>query len=295
MVYVDLPDGKFILAVSGGVDSMVLLDVLRRKKAEFVVAHVNHGLRPDAWQDEALVRSYTKKHNLSFVVKKISLPPHASEEQARKERYDFLQQCRIKFKADAIITAHHNDDLIETALINYMRGTGWRGLAPFVGGNGIVRPLLNNTKDQLIAYARKHAVQWREDSTNNNETYLRNYVRHTLIPLLDQRSKLWRQTFLQHIRKQQSLRNEIEAALNILHANKTTLTRYNVIMWPQHVATEVVQSMLRKITGSSVVRPLAEAAVLFTKTANPHKIMPISRQWQFRVTTRKLIVEPRVT
>lgn len=293
MQNVNVPQGKYIIAVSGGVDSMVLLDILRQKNdIKLIVVHVGHGMRSDSDRDEASVRVYAKKYNLPFIVKRLHLPTHTSEEAARKARYAFLHHCRKMSLADGIIVAHHQDDLIETVIINYMRGTKWRGLAPFSSNNEIIRPLLNMSKDDLIAYARKHRVLWREDSSNVDEQYLRNYVRRTVIPTLDQKSDTWRTTLLQHIRRQQSLRNQIEDLLTEVINKKTGLSRYMLIMMPQEVAIEIIQQMLRQTTGSSVVQKLAESALLFTKVAFPSKIMPINHQWQFRVTTRQLIVEP---
>src|SRR5688572_33061536 len=115
---VKLPKGKYILAVSGGVDSMVLLDVLRRQPGvDLVVAHLNHGIREDSAEDEKLIHHYTMSHNIKLVSKTLNLGAGVSEEKARQARYDFLRQCRTRFKADFIVTAQHQDDLVETAII----------------------------------------------------------------------------------------------------------------------------------------------------------------------------------
>lgn len=295
--------GRYVVAVSGGVDSMVLLDMLRQQPGlELVVAHADHGQRPDSPADEALVTEYCRAHGLTFVSKKLRLPLHASEAAAREARWEFLQQCRIQYNTAAIVTAHHQDDLIETAIIALMRGTGWRGLAPFVGGDkAILRPLLGLAKNQLINYARRHNITWREDSTNTDETYLRNYIRRSLIPLLDQKSGSWRAEFLQYIRKQQALRSKIIAIADIwldkqLRKNNTlVLNRYDIIMAPQELAYELLQHTLWRFTGHTLPRPLAEHAVLFTKVARPYKVMQLSAHWQLRAGSANVIVEPRQT
>lgn len=288
-----LKPGRYIVAASGGVDSMALLDVLRQDAhLTLVVAHVNHGIRPDAGQDEQLVKKYAEAHNLPFITTHLNLGSQASEERAREERYDFLRRCCKDQQALAIITAHHQDDLLETALLAIVRGTGWRGLAPFTEVTDVIRPLLDTPKWQLVAYARTHNVPWREDITNTDERYTRNYIRRTLMPMLDQKSETWRDIFLQQIRKQQHMRRTITELLASLCKN-ATIHRYTLVMAPRNVAYEILQQIFRRTTGNTLERPLAEAALLFAKTAKIHKVMELSGGWQMRSLAKQLIVEPR--
>lgn len=302
-----LQPGTYVVAVSGGVDSMALLGMLCEQPGlDIVVAHVNHGIRPDAAEDVALVRWYAAAHGLPFMETRLELGDHPSEAAARTARYNFLQQCSKKVGARGTVLAHHQDDLIETALLAIMRGTGWRGLAPFTAHSHFVRPLLRMPKHHLIAYARAHAIPWREDTTNTDESYTRNYIRHTLVPSLDQKSSTWRDAFLQHIRNQQERRTIIEAELNkwldthVQFNNKgnsapatATLRRYDVLMLPQPVAYEILQQTMRRLTGNSLERPRAEAAVLFTKVAKPQKVLQLGLHWQLRSLAVTVIVEPR--
>ncbi|HVI69659.1 MAG TPA: tRNA lysidine(34) synthetase TilS [Magnetospirillaceae bacterium] len=299
---IDIAPGRYIVAVSGGVDSMVLIEKLRRMSGlDLVVAHANHGQRPDAQLDASLVAEYCRKRSLIFISEKLSLPPAASEAEARAKRWEFLRRCIKKYNAQAIVTAHHQDDLIETALIALFRGTGWRGLAPFVGATDILRPLLSHTKNDIIAYARRHNIAWREDSTNQDETYLRNYIRHTFIPTLDQKRKSWRTEFLQHIRKQQALRHTITENLDAwldrhdTKNNTLTIPRYELIMAPDPLAYEYVQHIFWRHTTHTLERRQAEAAVLFTKVAQPGKLMQMNKHWQLRAESANVIVEPRTT
>ena len=172
--------GRYIVAVSGGVDSMVLLDMLRQNpQLDLVVAHVDHGIRPDSAEDAAFVETYAGRHNLQYATTRLQLGPGASEDRARKARYQFLQYCCKTKGADGIVLAHHQDDVIETALLAIVRGTGWRGLAPFAVSENLVRPLLYMSKWQLIGYARKHTIVWREDSTNGRIVYAQLHPAHT--------------------------------------------------------------------------------------------------------------------
>src|SRR3990167_9095744 len=197
-IKLDLPAGKYILAVSGGVDSMSLLHLLvqkRQQKAdsniqhptsniEFVVAHFNHGIRPDSDKDEELVHKAAKKYQLPFEVGYGKLGPGASEELARKARYQFLGRLKDKYQAKTILTAHHQDDLLETAIINVFRGTGRRGLTAISENPDISRPLLDVPKTKIMSYAKRHKLKWREDPTNTDETKLRNYVRRRVVAKL---------------------------------------------------------------------------------------------------------------
>ncbi|OGL30451.1 tRNA lysidine(34) synthetase TilS [Candidatus Saccharibacteria bacterium RIFCSPHIGHO2_12_FULL_41_12] len=178
---IEVKPGKYIVAVSGGVDSVVLLDLLVQcKELELVVAHFDHGIRPDSNLDQRFVKDLAKKYNLEFASEKGNLGENASEEKARNARYEFLHRAGKENHADVVITAHHQDDMLETALINLSRGTGRKGLSSLDSGNKILRPLLGFTKNQIIDYAKKKNLQWREDSTNQSDKYMRNRIRKKL-------------------------------------------------------------------------------------------------------------------
>lgn len=175
-----------VLAISGGVDSVVMLDFLAHKypAEELIVAHFNHGLRDNADLDEAFVKSLSEQYGLEYVSTKVTLEK-SSEETARKSRYEFLREVARK-NAATIYTAHHLDDLIETVTINCLRGTGWRGLAvldapnlrrPFLESEEFYEPL---DKNAILEYAAKRKLHFREDQTNNTDEYLRNRVREKL-------------------------------------------------------------------------------------------------------------------
>ena len=298
-----IASGTYIVAVSGGVDSMALLDLLRRQPGlRLQVAHINHSMRTDSDLDEQLVAAFCASHNIPYVSKKLHLGQGASEAAARDERYKYLRYCRDKYKAQAIITAHHEDDLIETALIAILRGTGWRGLAPFTHTPDVLRPLAGATKQELIDYATAHSLPWREDSTNTDERYLRNYVRHTLVPFLQKRSSEWRADFLRLIRNQQALRRTIEDELTTkltacvaVGGTTIALHRYYWIMLPRPEAYELFQAMCRTHLGHSVVRNLALQALLFMNTAKPGKRMPLGAVWQLRAEANQIIVESQAS
>src|SRR6476469_10942255 len=164
---IEIPGGKYVVAVSGGVDSVVLLDLLRLYPGvKVTVAHFDHGIREDSHLDRAYVAELAKRYRLPFVYDKGQLGPDASEAEARRARYDFLSKVQQKTGSDALVTAHHENDVLETAIINLLRGTGRKGLSSLTNGEGIIRPLLDVPKSEIIDYAKRHGLQWREDSTN---------------------------------------------------------------------------------------------------------------------------------
>jgi tRNA(Ile)-lysidine synthase len=278
---------------------MTLLDVVRRlPHAQVIVAHVNHGIRKDATEDANMVRHIAMSHNLQYEEIDLALGENTSEEEARKARYDFLRHLRKKYNAIAIITAHHRDDMLETAIINMLRGTGWRGLSSLRSTPEIIRPFLAIPKVELVEYAKVHNLQWRHDSTNDDTRYLRNRVRHTLVPKMSQKQ---RDELYQYIVRQNDLTAKIddEARLwleqNVISQNfRPLLPRYPFIMMPQHVAHELLQTVLRRTVGKSATRPLVDRALLFVKVAKAHKTFPIDSNWQLRALPRKVIVLQRV-
>lgn len=203
--------GPLVVAVSGGVDSMVLLDILRQlyrgQEDRLTVVHVNHGLRPEAIKDEKLVADYCKKHGLALVVKQVNLADKSTaiEERARIARYEALREVA---KKAWIVTAHTADDQVETVVGNWLRGSAVRGLAGMrFKSDGIVRPLLAVSKKQLLGYAKQYRLKFAVDKSNFDTKFTRNRIRHELLPILRkfnpqineqlwQNSQIWEQVDL---------------------------------------------------------------------------------------------------
>jgi tRNA(Ile)-lysidine synthase len=204
-----LPNGGILLAVSGGVDSMLLAHIFATSlspadRSRLKISHFNHGLRPDSGQDESLVRDFAAQHNIEFVSEKANLPD-CSEDTARKARHEFLAKTAGN---SPVATAHHLDDLVESIAINLSRGTGWRGLAVLNRAN-YIRPLLSLEKSEIQSLAREFGIKWREDSTNRSPKYLRNRLREKTASLpFDTKWKL-----LQLREAQIKIAQEIEALL----------------------------------------------------------------------------------
>jgi tRNA(Ile)-lysidine synthase len=278
----------YLVAVSGGIDSMVLLDMLVKKKMPLIVAHIDHGIRQDGDLDRELVEIYAKAHGLKFVTTALRLGPGVDEAIARNARYGWLKQQQKELGTGPIVTAHHVDDLIETIIINLLRGTGWRGLCSLRATGEIVRPLLGmgKRKTDIVHYAIEHDLKWREDSTNDDVRYLRNYLRHGLTAQLPVSTI---NQLLDLYAKQCELRAAIDNELEELVLPKSTMPRYPLIMMGDESAVEVIQSWL----GEPLERPTLRRVLHFAKTARPGAKFPLRNESFIEATVRELIVSAR--
>ncbi len=274
---IDVEPGKYVVAVSGGVDSMVMLDLLKQQPGlELTVAHFDHGVRQDSAEDRRLVQEAARRYGLPFMHKEGNLGPDVSEAAARKARYDFLQDVQRQTGAAAIITAHHQDDVLETALINMLRGTGRKGLSSLQSRPGVLRPLLDYAKDDLLIYARQNGIVWHEDSTNQTKDYLRNQVRRILTPKLD-RNK--RAELFSYIKQSAILNAEIDELLDELMSiqpGPNELNRYFFVQLPHKTACEFMAYWLRG-KGLEFDRRTIERLVIFCKTAKAGKLADAGR------------------
>jgi tRNA(Ile)-lysidine synthase len=187
-----LEEKKLFLAVSGGLDSMVLLHLFQQLPFEIAVLHCNFQLRGlESFEDENFVKEYSNTNAIPFFFTQFDTAAFAKDYKlstqvaARELRYSwFYEQLEVR-NFDYILTAHHADDNLETFLINLTRGTGLEGLTGIPAQNDkIIRPLLPFSKQEIEVYAKEINLQWREDSSNASDKYLRNKIRHTLIPVL---------------------------------------------------------------------------------------------------------------
>jgi tRNA(Ile)-lysidine synthetase-like protein len=292
------PPGRYILAVSGGADSMALLHLFasaapvprgqtRTRDYELVVAHFDHGLRPDSAADRQLVQAAAARHGLPFAHHEARLG-RASEAAARAARYAWLEQTRAGRKAAAIITAHHQDDLLETSLLNLARGSGRRGLAPMQPApdptaGAILRPLLGLTRADLRAYARTHHLTWHEDSTNSDLTNPRNYLRHHL---LAKATPAWRAQYHKLITRLAALNTNIEPSLASILALHAAPGSY---AFPRSLIRDLSLPELEELIVAAAHRlqpdiepgqRLTREVALFAKTASPHRTRPLHTNLQ---------------
>ncbi len=282
----------FIIAVSGGVDSVVLLhmiatqvehtkktnnntqDSLGLRPPLYVVTHVDHGIREDSGKDALFVEQLAANYDLQFESTKLNLGSGVSEELARQKRYEYLFSIMKKYKAESVVTAHHQDDVIETMIVNMVRGTGPKGLVGFSQPN-ILRPLLNKTKDEIKEYARKYSLSWHEDSTNNDQSYLRNEIRQRIIPKLGAK----RDELLALRRSIEETTGELDSLtkkLLVQTLERGELVRARFVILPYCVQKELMASWLR-ISGVEIDKIMIEKAVLAAKTLRIGKHIELSK------------------
>ena len=187
-----LNKSKLLLAISGGLDSVVLAHLCKALDLDFSLAHCNFNLRgKESNADENFVLNLAEDMNVevfieSFETEKFTEKYKVSTQMAARElRYEWFEELSVQFGFDYILTAHHADDNLETFLINLSRGTGIEGLTGIPEtNNAIIRPLLNFSRSEIEDYAKANHIQWREDSSNASTKYLRNKLRHEVIPKL---------------------------------------------------------------------------------------------------------------
>lgn len=286
--------GTYVVAVSGGVDSMVLLDILRQRPGiKLVVAHYDHGIRKDSQVDRKLVQKVAKKHGLMFVHLEGKLGIKTSEAKARAARYAFLNNVKQASGAKAIITAHHQDDVLETAILNMLRGSGRRGLTSLRSVEGLVRPLVDYSKQQLRDYAEEHSLLWREDESNTDTTYVRNYVRANVLPKFSEGQRAQLVILLERLR---DLNDELDARLvDLLHTQPALnqLDRAWFIHLPHDIAKEVTLAWLRRHNARDVTKKTIERLVVGMKTAKYGQYIDVDNRYKIHVKRDILALVPR--
>lgn len=209
------PTARLLIAVSGGVDSMVCLNVLSGLGYTCGIAHCNFQLRgSESDEDEAFVRSLATQLNIPFYCKGFNTREYADKNglsiqmAARDLRYTWFESLRLSEKYDYIILAHQGDDSVETLLINLARGTGLRGLTGIKAKSGnIRRPLLCTNRKNILSYADKSKVAFREDSSNLKTDYIRNRIRHIIMPEFENINPSFSKTVLSNI---ENFKEELE-------------------------------------------------------------------------------------
>lgn len=270
---------KLLLAISGGVDSVTLLDALANERLEelaknskfirqsgqnskLVFAYFNHGT-PHGKKAEIFVKKLAKKYRLPLHIGCTKKKLH-SEAEFREARYKFLRQLRQKLDAERIVTAHTADDQAETLLLNLARGTGLSGLSAMQEDTGeILRPLLGTAKKTILNYAKKRQLSWIEDPSNTDPKYTRNFLRHKVLPQLTKLNPqiitALTRTATQARASQDFLQTEAKNWLKS-NAQKTTLPLKEFNELPEILRSTIIRTIYSKMIGD--LKGLEEVHIL---------------------------------
>ena len=222
---------KIVVAVSGGPDSMFLLDMLLKvrklKNFDIIVAHVNHNVRAESYDEAKMVEEYCKNNNMIFeymIIDKYGTDNF--HDYARTVRYKFFDSLVSKYKAKYLLTAHHGDDLMETILMRIVRGSTVSGYTGFnretnLGNYSIIRPLITMTKQEIEEYMNKKNLWYAVDMSNKKDVYTRNRYRKYILPMLKEENKNVHKKFLK-------FSNKIKSVSDFF--NKYVDGRYNEIV-----------------------------------------------------------------
>ena len=233
-----LKKGKLLIAISGGLDSVVLTQLCHQLKLHISLAHCNFNLRgKESDTDEDFVLNLAEELNLEVFVESFDTENYAQENKlsiqmaARELRYHWFLELTTQLHFDYVLTAHHADDNLETFLINVTRGTGLEGLTGIPETNGhIVRPLLPFSREMILEYAKNNNLAWREDSSNASTKYLRNKLRHDVIPILKELNPQLLQSFDKTQNNLQDSKDIIEDAITRIQKKVVTIEGDNILV-----------------------------------------------------------------
>ncbi len=235
-----LKDKKLLVAISGGIDSVVMTHLLHQSNFDISLAHCNFQLRDrESDLDEQFVKNLAKELNvkcfsISFETEDYAKKKKLSIQMAARElRYDWFAKILTKNKLDYILTAHQKDDVLETILINFTRGTGLDGLTgiPEINGN-IIRPFLPFTRAEIENFATVNTIKWREDKSNASTKYFRNKIRHQVIPILKELNLSLMNSFdttLENLKgSEQIIKDKIDEIRNSVMSSENNITKIDI-------------------------------------------------------------------
>jgi len=294
--------GTAVLAVSGGLDSVVLLDLLHAAAPALgltlVVAHVDHGIQADSRTVGQSVRRIAAGYGLPFESGELHLGAGTSETVARRARYAWLRALQARLGARYLVTAHHQDDQIETVLLRVLRGSAPAGLAGMVARarGGLVRPLLSFTRDALATHARARGLAAHDDPANRDPAHLRSWVRTSLLPLLEARLGSRTRTDLlrlgRHAASERRAWDRVVQVVPDLALQVTSrgfsVARGGLVRYDDDVAVALLRAAARR--AGLVLGPRRAQALLALATRPSGRRLPLGQGWTAEVAFDRLDV-----
>ncbi|HEY3221813.1 MAG TPA: tRNA lysidine(34) synthetase TilS [Gemmatimonadales bacterium] len=294
--------GEALVAVSGGADSVALLDLLSGVATELrltlVVAHVDHGISSDSRTVGRSVKTLAQKYGLPFETIELHLGPDTTETEARRARYAWLRDVQRRRGATYVVTAHHEDDQLETIVLRSLRGSapaGLAGIAPRARG-GLVRPLLPFTRRELLAYVTDRGLPIYDDPANADPRHLRSWVRATLLPLLNERlGPRLRRDVLAQGRHAASDRRAWDRMLDLvpdlglaLQRESFTVARASICRYDNALSVALLRAAARRV---GLVLGPARARRLVALAQRPSgRRLPLGEGWSAEVAFDRLRV-----
>ena len=246
-----------VAAISGGPDSMFLLEVLKKYKFKIVVCHVHHNHRIESDEEAKKVEEYCKKNNMIFEFMKIEkyTNDEFTEAEAREKRYNFFDKIVKKYKSEILFTAHHGDDLIETVLMRLTRGSSLKGYAGFEPisireGYKIARPLIYLTKQEIVNYLDELGMWYAVDMSNKCEDYTRNRYRNNILPILKKENENVHLKFVDYNKKILLADAYLKKVSSSYIGDEINITEFNKL--DDIIKIYVVEGYLKNIYGSSI-------------------------------------------
>ncbi len=246
-----------VAAISGGPDSMFLLEVLKKYNFKIVVAHVHHNHRVESDEEALMVEEYCKKNNMIFEFMKIDKYTNNTftEVEAREKRYEFFDEIVKKYNSDILFTAHHGDDLVETVLMRLTRGSSLKGYAGFEPiatrkGYKIARPLIFLTKSEIKEYLDKNNVIYAVDMSNESDDYTRNRYRNKVLPLLKEENENIHLKFIDYNKKILLADSYLKKVSSKYIRDEIDINEFNTL--DEIIKIYVVEGYLKNIYGDNI-------------------------------------------
>jgi tRNA(Ile)-lysidine synthase len=295
-----LPAGPALVAVSGGPDSVALLDLLIASRAshalELIVAHVDHGIHPDSARAAELVRALAGRYGLDFELARLALGADAGETVARRARYDALARIAERRGAGAVLTAHHADDQVETVTMRFLAGSGPAGIAGMAVRRGpVVRPLLSFRRDELARYVLDRALPTWSDPANTDPRHLRSWLRSDVLPRLRKRMPELDRRVLRAAEQARADRAAWDAALDALGLDPRvasggiSVAAHALGGYDSALAAALIQAAARR-AGCVVGARRAESVARLLARGGSGRSLPLGVGWSAELVFDRLLI-----